>query len=485
MKKPFLLVWVSAVVLGLPATAFGQGTLAFNNLDARAGLVTIDSNWKGAEPLLLNQDLNFALMAAPSGETLQMIHVWRLSDGTAKGINVAPGRFKDPSDGAYAVPGVTLLRGDVDIQIVAWPGHYDTPSYAARASASTHFAMNLGGPEATPRSLLSPRFTVDFVPVPYHLAGLRLVWTNGLPGLSLIGRIGYGYTLEYASALSPSGTNPWQNLMNPATWVLTNSLQFFTDESAAGAEQRFYRVGAFPIPPPPSLVWISPGTFLMGSPTNEADRAADESPQTRVTLTYGFWIGQYEVKQIEYQSIMAQNPSEFIGDPDFPVDSVTWEDGTNYCAQLTDYERLAGRLPEGYAYRLPTEAEWEYAARAGTTTRFSYGDDPGYVQLSNYAWYGANSGGQTHPVGQKQPNPWGLYDMYGNVEEWCLDWYGDYPGGTVTDPKGPASGSWRVLRGGSYLNAAETCGSTSRGGMGPENWDGPWGLRVVLAPVQP
>jgi formylglycine-generating enzyme required for sulfatase activity len=179
------------------------------------------------------------------------------------------------------------------------------------------------------------------------------------------------------------------------------------------------------------------------------------------------------------------NPSWFVGDPDLPVESLTWYDATNYSAQLTDHERLAGRLPAGYVFRLPTEAEWEYAARAGTTPRFSYGDDPGYLSLTNYAWYSANSGDRTHPVGLKQPNPWGLYDVYGNVEEWCLDWYGNYSGGAVTDPKGPPSGPNRVIRGGSHGSGGEACQPASRGGVFPENWDGPWGLRVVLALNRP
>ena len=112
------------------------------------------------------------------------------------------------------------------------------------------------------------------------------------------------------------------------------------------------------------------------------------------------------------------------------METVSWYDATNYCGELTERERAAGRIATNSVYRLPTEAEWEYACRAGTSTRFSYGDDPGYTNLTNYAWYGDNSGGTTHPVGQKLPNPWGLYDMHGNVWEWCQDWWSDtYPGG--------------------------------------------------------
>jgi hypothetical protein len=146
--------------------------------------------------------------------------------------------------------------------------------------------------------------------------------------------------------------------------------------------------------------------------------------------------------------------------------------------------RLCER-PTGYVYRLPTEAEWEYACRAGTTTRFSFGDDPGYSQLGNYVWYDANSGKQTHPVGQKQPNPRGLYDMHGNVWEWCLDWTGAYPGGSVTDPIGANSGSDRVVRGGCWSVVGRGCRSARRISDTPGIRFSGLGFRAVLAPGQP
>ena len=167
-----------------------------------------------------------------------------------------------------------------------------------------------------------------------------------------------------------------------------------------------------------------------------------------------------------------------------PVERVSWNDAINYCAKLTEKEHQAGRLPSEYVYRLPTEAEWEYAARAGSTARFSYGDDPGYTKLKDYAWYDSNSSSTTHPVGQKLANAWGLYDMAGNVWEWCLDWYGKYPGGNVTDPRGPASGSPRVFRGGSWDSVAWHCRSAIRYGGDPGGRYGIFGFRVVLAPGQ-
>ncbi|MCL5099078.1 MAG: formylglycine-generating enzyme family protein, partial [Candidatus Omnitrophica bacterium] len=156
------------------------------------------------------------------------------------------------------------------------------------------------------------------------------------------------------------------------------------------------------------------------------------------------------------------------------------------CTKLTDQERTAGRLPAGYVYRLPTEAEWEYATRAGTTTRFYYGDDPGYASLSLYAWYSEDSGSATHPVGTKLPNAWGLFDMHGNVWEWCSDWYSEYYSpSSVTDPKGPATGTLRVVRGGGALaDFGSGCRSAVRDGTSPSSQLSDLGFRVVLGKQQ-
>jgi formylglycine-generating enzyme required for sulfatase activity len=253
------------------------------------------------------------------------------------------------------------------------------------------------------------------------------------------------------------------------------------------------------------MVFILPGTFRMGSPTNEVDRSGDwEGPQTAVTIRRGFWMGQYEATQGEYLAVMGSNPSWFNGDRtaqgglnygvdlNRPVEMVSWHDATNYCGQLTQQERAVGRIATNCLYRLPTEAEWEYACRGWTSTRFSYGDDPDYTNLANYAWYRDNPGAvyTTHPVGQKLPNPWGLYDMHGNVLEWCQDWW-EYslPGGIALDPQGPATGEVRVLRSGyvSYfgINLPPYCRSASRDYNGPDARIRYIGFRVVLDPGQP
>jgi formylglycine-generating enzyme required for sulfatase activity len=184
------------------------------------------------------------------------------------------------------------------------------------------------------------------------------------------------------------------------------------------------------------FVPIQAGTFTMG----EGEQAH------QVTLTQAFHLGQYEVTQEQYERVMGKNPSKFKGKQN-PVEMVKWNDAVEFCRKLSE---LSEEKSAGIVYRLPTGAEWEYSCRAGTTTKYSFGDSSS--ELGDYAWYSKNSGKTTHPVGGKKPNPWGLYDMHGNVWEWCQDRYGDYPSGSVTDPTGAASGSVRVSRGGSWFN---------------------------------
>lgn len=238
------------------------------------------------------------------------------------------------------------------------------------------------------------------------------------------------------------------------------------------------------------LKWIPPGTFQMGSPNNPndpaaEDRVANEGPVTSVTITRGFWIGKYEVTQQEYQLLVGSNPARFMGDLKRPVEQVSWTDAMSFCTKLSDREKREGRLPAGYEYRLPTEAQWEYACRAGTASRFSYGNDPGYTELGKYAWYSVNSGNTTHAVGAKLANPSGLHDMHGNVIEWCSDVYaGSYPGGSVTDPMGPSSGSTRVHRGGHWGAPGWVSRSAARyeGSPGARYYDTGFRLALVAIP---
>ncbi len=294
-------------------------------------------------------------------------------------------------------------------------------------------------------------------------------------------------TVEVSFAASPGTLYRLCQSRDLATWevretrVSTEEVLRFAipiDEPATA----FFHVEVVPIRPLQSMAWIEPGEFIMGSPPDEVGRFLDkEGPQTHVVLTHGYWISRYEVTQGEYEDVVGFNPSLFKGDRLRPVEDVTWFNAVDYCTRLTAREREAGNLPEGYEYRLPTEAEWEYAARAGTTTRFSYGDDPDYKLLGNYAWYGRNSGLRTHPIGQKLPNPWGIYDIHGNVFEWCSDWFGPLPGGSVTDPQGPETGTDRIIRGGYWDSVPSFCRSAMRVHFIPPVHISYLGFRVVLA----
>ena len=230
------------------------------------------------------------------------------------------------------------------------------------------------------------------------------------------------------------------------------------------------------------MIWIEPGTFIMGSPKDELGRNSNET-QHEVTLTQGYWLGKYEVTQAQYEAVTGSNPSEFIG-ADLPVEDVSWYEARAFCVKLTEIEKAAGRLPEGYEYTLPTEAQWEYACRAGTTTALNSGknlsDKNECPEMDEVGWYRYNSGDQTHSVGQKKMNAWGLYDMHGNVEEWCQDWAKDYPAGAATDPTGPETGTYRIVRGGGWNEDARYCRSASRDISEPDSFWPNTGFRVAL-----
>jgi formylglycine-generating enzyme required for sulfatase activity len=227
---------------------------------------------------------------------------------------------------------------------------------------------------------------------------------------------------------------------------------------------------------PLELLPVAPGTFLMGSPTDEPERFSDET-QHSVRITKPYWLGKFPVTQAQWQAVMGSNPS-FSEGAQCPVENVSWDDATAFCEKVTNQERTAGRLPEGYYYTLPTEAQWEYACRAGTTGAYS-----GSGKLDEMGWYDGNSSSTTHDVGGKSPSAWGFYDMHGNVFEWCLDWGDIYPNGSVTDPAGPAAGSFRVLRGGSWNFSSGHCRSANRYNSDPGGRSSLYGFRVALAPA--
>jgi len=229
-----------------------------------------------------------------------------------------------------------------------------------------------------------------------------------------------------------------------------------------------------------SFVRIPRGSFIMGSPEHERNRRTDEQ-QHEVTISRDYYLGTYEVTQAQYEQLIGDNPSRFQperlgGDNALnPVETVSWDDAVEFCRRLSELpeEKAAGRV-----YRLPTEAEWEYACRAGSETAYSFGETPD--SLAEYGWFDDNSGKRTQPVGQKLPNAWGLYDMHGNVWEWCADWKGDYPSGAVTAPVGPADGEARVARGGCWMYVASLCRSAGRYAYPPSYRYRNVGFRVVL-----
>ena len=249
---------------------------------------------------------------------------------------------------------------------------------------------------------------------------------------------------------------------------------------------------------------IPAGTFLMGSAEGDDQAGKDEKPQHRVRISKPFYLGVYEVTQAQYEAVMGNNPSSFSangGGKDkvagqstdrHPVEQVSWLDAAQFCNKLSEMEgrkpfyEIDGkdvRVPDwnGPGYRLPTEAEWEYACRANapTPTRYSFGDDAG--ELGEYAWF-REWKGTTHPVSQKRPNPFGLYDMHGNVWEWCWDWYdqGYYNQAPADDPTGSAGASRRVIRGGSWYSGPSSCRSANRDGCGPGCGISDLGFRLAL-----
>ena len=228
------------------------------------------------------------------------------------------------------------------------------------------------------------------------------------------------------------------------------------------------------------MLEIPAGNFLMGSPAGELDRDPEEGPQTSVEITESFWMGKFEVTQSEWNALMPDNPSQFRGEA-LPVDSVSWEQALEFCRLLTEKEREAGRLEEGLVYRLPTEAEWEYACRAGTVSRFYWGEDPSLTEIVDYAWTAGNSNGETHEGGQRFGNGFGLHDMAGNVVEWVQDTFMEYSGGAEVDPVGPAVGETRVFRGGSWLFSGEFARSAARGALDPVDANAAIGFRVACA----
>ncbi len=226
------------------------------------------------------------------------------------------------------------------------------------------------------------------------------------------------------------------------------------------------------------LVKIPAGTFMMGSPESDIDAAANEQPQHQVTISRSFYMGEAEVTQGQWKAVMGTEPwakQNYVREGvNYPATYVSWDDAVSYCEKLSQLE--------GKTYRLPTEGEWEYACRGGTTTKYCFGDNP--LELSRYGWFSKTADGEeyAHEVKKKLANPIGLYDMHGNVWEWCSDWYGDYLEGLVVDPMGPGDSSRRLRRGGSWDSQGSDCRSAFRRGVVSSYRRSDLGFRLVLSP---
>jgi formylglycine-generating enzyme len=225
------------------------------------------------------------------------------------------------------------------------------------------------------------------------------------------------------------------------------------------------------------FVWIPPGNFVMGSPKEEKLRGEDET-QHKVALTKGFYLGVYTVTQEQWKEVMGNNPSRFKDEKNLPVETVSWEDCQEFIKKLREKDKRP--------YRLPSESEWEYACRAGTTMTFHHGETIPTDQ-ANYdgnLTYGIGKKGKyrgkTTPVGSFPANAWGLHDMHGNVWQWCQDWYGDYPKKDVVDSQGPDAGDTRVLRGGSWADGPRHCRSAERNANVPGHRTSNFGFRLCL-----
>ena len=404
---------------------------------------------KYSPTLLLRWITAFGLMAVQSmaGETATAVAT--VTAGFVTGITVTSGGSGYTSEPVVTISGgggsgataKAVLNGDrvaMVIVLTAGSGYNDSPIVTI---------------EASPKAL-----------------GIQLAM---VPKLTIEGSAGSQAQVE--SAVSLAG--PWIKWTN----VIVSTEGTVLVDLRSGMEARFYRAtsqssGSGTVRNPVGFVWIDAGSFTMGSPLSEVGRFPDEVQHT-VTLTSGFWISDHETTQAEYESVMGSNPSNRTGDPNYPVENVTWYNAIEYCRRLTERDRADGKITMQQAYRLPTEAEWEFAARAGSTGA-QYGD------LEAIAWGAFNSGSHTWPVKQKSPSAWGVYDMIGNVSEWCADWYGGYPSGNVNDPAGPSSGSTRVRRGSACFFSAKYSRSAYRDKEDPSYRDGDLGFRPVLSEVR-
>ncbi|MBL9168870.1 MAG: formylglycine-generating enzyme family protein [Verrucomicrobiales bacterium] len=325
------------------------------------------------------------------------------------------------------------------------------------------------------------------------LAGIlhsaELTISNPLaPRLQVQGPVSTTQAILWTDNLADAGGVRWRVLTNLSITAGTPR-EVLVDPAQTG--HRFYR--AFEVPT--NFVWLPPATFLAGSPPTEAERDVEfREIQHQVTLTRGVWMAQFEVTQALYAELTGRTQSTFRG-PSLPMESVSWHEATNFCGLLTQREQAAGRLPQGLVYRLPTESEWEYGCRAGTTTAFSFGPAlrAGMARFNTQEEYDEATGTKFGapdplpmgpvPVGSYQPNAFGLHDMHGNVSEWCADGYDDYSVDPIVDPQGVLDHSHVAVRGGAWDVGGRICRSARRYAGVPEHAHYAIGFRIALSPL--
>jgi formylglycine-generating enzyme len=303
--------------------------------------------------------------------------------------------------------------------------------------------------------------------------GEEYKWTN-IQGKTI--KAGFVSATNEAVIISMRGKNfevKFTNLL-PQSVALAKRLQGVVKEGLPVKNEGQVLGKAYSIPKLNlDMLWCKPGTFMMGSPKDEKDRDENET-QHKVTLTKGFYLGKHEVTQAQWEKVMGSKPSHFKG-ATLPVEKVSWDEVINFCEKLTQMEKASGLLLKGYIYTLPTEAQWEYACRAGTTTAYFFGDEITPKQAN----YNGNVF-KTTAVGTYPANAWGFHDLHGNVWEWCLDWYGKYPDGSAIDPVGLSDGSERVPRGGSGRSNGRGMRSANRDRITPGYRSLDLGFRLSL-----
>ncbi len=379
---------------------------------------------------------------------------------------------------------VSQLLAHLALALAATNALAQTRTMNVRGSAATGLsvAFEHRAPTSAAGSIalhaLTPHYTGVF---PLQIPGLTIAGSAQIDAAQV--------WLQSFSLLSPTGASEWSVAIpfQPIFVGVAFDVQSLDLDSATSTihwaqSDAELTIAAFAPPVQFNMVAIQPGTFSMGSNAF----SGLEAPVHPVTITRPFWVGRYEVTQAEYQAVLGSNPSfhqgaSFPNAQQRPVEQVSWSNALAYCAALTATEAAAGRIPAGYQYRLPTEAEWEYVCRAGTTTEWNTGGNLSQAMAN----FGSGFAGQTTVVGSYPANPWGLCDTHGNAWEWCLDAWDaspNYPSTSRIDPY-VTSGSYRVLRGGNWSYNANFARSAMRGGNSPALTNFLIGFRVVLAPV--